>query len=668
MSEKTGLVKGPREGWLREGLRPAILYIALVVPVLLIYMNALRNGFVWDDEILIVNSHLVKSWSNVPELFAQSRFQLQDQGMLGSGYYRPLISLSCVIDYSLWGLKPWGYHLTNIIFHCLNVLLFFHFFRKIFRNDGVVFLASLLYAVSPIHTNAVSYIMGRTDLFATLFFLSGMLMYRSFRVSVDGGGRARRLIAALVFFCLALLCKESAVTLPLIVVLYDVCFTDQFKKDGFRWRNLSAYIPYAVILVAYFFIRRLVIPEGLDFAIHSFSDLAHRLATISVSILLYFKLLLFPLQLSYERSVEVVHSFASPLFLFSVLGLALSLFLMKLWWDRDRRKLFCLLWFFIILAPTSNIVPVFPDMASSHLYAAEHFMYLPSMGLFILAVSILSTMMPRGKNLHAMRRRQAVFLSLCFIVALSFSALTIRRNMDWRDSLTFFKTSVAMNPNSVRMMSNLGVEYAGQMKYQEALELFESAAAIRPDNAGAYNNIAGVYEDTGRLDKAEQNRRKAISIDERNVKARIGLGKLLMASGRLDEAQEEFALLTKWYPGLSLAHHELGRMAAARGDGDEALAQFQKALENSPSPEVVLNSMGIIYAGRGDLSNAASYFERAVMANPGFYEARVNLANTHYARKAYGKAMREYEKAIAAGAVMPGLKERVRELRAIVPK
>ncbi len=644
----------------------AALYIALLIATLLVYVNTLPNDFVWDDEILIVNNHLIESWSSAPALFTQSRFQLQDQGMLGSGYYRPLISLSCVIDYSIWGLRPWGFHLTNVLIHCLNVLLFFHFFRKTFQDERAVFLAALLYAVSPLHTNAVSYIMGRTDLFATLFFLGAMLMYRSFRRPAEGR-KNRYLVATLVFFCLSLLCKESAVTLPVVAILYDACFTDLFKREKFRWAALGAYIPFAVILVGYFFLRSLVITEGLDFAIHSFSDLTLRLATIAVSIMSYGRLLLFPLHLSYERSVDVVQSLAAPRFLLSLAGCVLLLMLMARLWRIDRKKSFCLLWFFITLAPTSNIVPVFPSTASSHLYIAEHFMYLPSMGLFILAGLFFSTAKYGGESRDRLRRMVSTSLTPCLAIVLMLSALTMRRNMDWRDSETFFESAVERNPNSVRMMNNLGIHYTQRKEYEKALKLFESILRLQPDSAAAYNNMAAIYEDMGVPGGAEYNYRSALSVDGKNVRARVGLGKILARTGRAEEAEKEFSLLVAQYPGLSVAHHELGRLLAARGEDSAALKQFDAALADSPSPAVVLNSIGIIHAGRGSLETAASYFERALEMNPSMYDVHVNLGNIYSVQNRRREAIVEYEKALASGAALPGLRERIDELRAASP-
>ena len=642
--------------------RSAAPYLLLLLLVSLVYVNSLANDFVWDDDILIVNNHLIGSWRNVPMLFTQSRFQLEDQGMVGSSYYRPLISLSCVLDYSIWGLHPRGFHLTNVLAHGLSVLLFFHLFKRLFQNERAVLLAALLYAVSPVHTNAVSYIMGRTDLFASVFFLTSIILYRAFRSSGEDRN-LRYLVGTLIFFCLSLLCKESAATLPAIAVLYDICFTDIFRRKRFAWKSITAYIPFAVILGVYFLFRRIAVPEGLDFAIHSFSDLIERLATIIVSVASYWKLLLFPVRLSYERNIAVVHSLASPRFLVAMTCIAVSLALMVRWWRHDKKKLFCLLWFFITFAPTSNILPVFPSTASSHLYTAEHFMYLPAMGLFVLAALLFPIGPATGENLRGRRRVQRLFLALWLMIVLVFSLLTIRRTTDWRDNRTFFESSLSTNPSSARMMNNLGVLYLEQKQYEKAMEMFQSTLRIRPDTASAYNNIATVHEDLGAAGQAEEAYRKALLTDEKNIRARLGLGKLLARTGRIEEAKTQFSTLAGFYPALSAAHHELGRLLTAEGKHRKALQEFQDAFKNSPNPDVVANSIGIVYARNGDLERASRYFRQALELNPDSYQAHVNLGNIYFLQNLNDKALEEYEKALRAGADVPAIRERIRELR-----
>jgi hypothetical protein len=442
-------------------LRSAGPYIVLLIPILLIYLNALTNSFVWDDDILIVDNHLVRSWRHLPTIFTQSFFHMESQGMSAGNYYRPFILFSFMVEHSLWGLRPAGYHLTNVLLHCSNVLLFFHFFTRIFQDKRAGLLAGLFYGTNPVHTTAVSFIGGRTDSFAAFFFLISLVLYQRFRRPVDGG-RTRLLAGALIFFCLSLLCKESAVILPLVVVLYDICLTDRFKKGGFAWRSLGVYVPFVAIWAGYFCLRRFAVQENLDFVIHSPSDLMYRLATIVKTIGYYWRLLLLPIHLSTERAVELVSSLVSPLFLFSVAALGILLGLMVRWWSSDRRFFFCSMWFFITLIPASNIVPVFPSIASSHLYAAEQLMYLPSMGLFMLAASFIPIAGDKAASSRRTRLTAHLCIALSLVVVLEFSILTIRRNTDWRDNLTFYERTLSRDPSSVRIMNNLGILYTEQ--------------------------------------------------------------------------------------------------------------------------------------------------------------------------------------------------------------
>ncbi|RJP74018.1 MAG: tetratricopeptide repeat protein [Candidatus Abyssobacteria bacterium SURF_17] len=643
---------------------PIASYLALFILVILIYLNALQNDFVWDDNILIADNPLVKDgWRAVPTFFAQSHFDVENQGMSGSYHYRPIISVSWLLDYFMWGLRPGGFHLTNILLHSVNVILFFYFFRLLLQDERGALWASLLFASSPVHTNVVSYIMGRTDLFATLFFLGSLLLYDSFSRRIDRW-RLGCLAGSTFFFALALLSKEIAVTLPAIVILYDLCITGRLKTGKALWKAGSAYAPFILILAGYFLLRRLIIEHEIGFAVSSLSDALVRAATILASIGLYWKLLLFPVGLSYERSIEVIRSVSSPAFLGGLALVCACIVLLVRWWNRDRTLVFCLGWFFVTFLPASNILPVFPSLAATHLYMAEHFLYLPSMGLFALAGVFISTLSTRMYDQFGGRWKPYALGAPVFVVILLLSVLTVRRTGDWRDEETFFKQSLAVNPASVRMLNNLGIVYIQQNRYEEALKLFEAALDIQPDSVISYNNIAAVYQDFGLWNEAVGLYRTAISLDATNLTARFELGKLLAEAGRLEEAKEHFSFLTERYPAFSPAHHELGRILMAEGHYPGALAEFEEALKNSPSPGVVLNSIGILYARQDKLEQAAAYFRRALKANPQSYNALVNLGNVCLVRGLEDEAVRHYERALSIRSDLPGLRERVVQLRA----
>lgn len=640
-------------------------YFVIAVFIFLVYVNALPNDFVWDDDILVVENHLIKSVRNLPAFFSRSFFELEAAGSSGGSYYRPFILVSLAVDYSIWGLRPFGYHLTNILIHMLNVLLFYHFFTGLSRDKRAGLLAGLCYGVNPVHTTPVSFIGGRTDLFASFFFLISLVLYRRFRGST-GAGMFRCFLGSLFFFCLSLLCKESIIVLPLIVVLYDICFTDRFKRDIFQRKSLLIYMPFAVIWLGYFVVRWLVIPEqNFDFMIHSFSDLMSRAATIVVMVVSYWKLLLFPVHLSTERSIELITSLASPAFFFGLLVLSIVLALTLRWWFSDRKLFFCSMWFFIIFLPVSNIIPVFPSLASSHLYFAEQLMYLPSMGFFFVIAALFLKTADRFDIFSGACWKRTVSLIAIVALLFEFSILTIRRNTDWRNSLRFYTSSLKANPSSVRIMNNLGIHYLKIKQYHRALPLFEAILAIQPNSTSAYNNIATIYEDHTLVQKAETMYRKALSFNERDIRARLGLGRILARSGRVEEAKKQFSLLAAWHPTLSVAHHELGRMLMAQEKYQEALRSFEHALSGSPSPDVVLNSIGILYVRQNELERASEYFKQALDVNPASYQAHVNLGNIYFEQKLFKEAAAEYEEALSSGINLPAIERRLREIRAI---
>ena len=188
----------------------AIFLIAAAV--ILCYINTLQNPFIWDDEEIIVNNYLIRNWKNAPEMFKTSVFG-ENLGKIG--FYRPLQLFSYSIDYSFWKLNPIGYHISNIIFHLLNVLLVFFLLIKLGIKRNFSFFASLLFAIHPINTEVVTYISGRGDL---LFLFFSLLCFIFF---INGTkGKQWHYFVSVILFILAILSKENAIVIPFIILVY----------------------------------------------------------------------------------------------------------------------------------------------------------------------------------------------------------------------------------------------------------------------------------------------------------------------------------------------------------------------------------------------------------------------------------------------------------------
>jgi protein O-mannosyl-transferase len=218
-----------------------------------VYANTLKNGFVWDDHVLIVNNPFVQDWANVRKLFSADYYA----GVATSDVEnaaRPMWILSALVDVKLWGLFPAGHHLTSAVLHSLNSLLVFALGASL-GGLAVALMAGLLFAVHPVHTEAVAAVGFRADLLAAFFALAAFLLYRA-RERWSGSGAAVAaarwglLAASLLAYGAGLLSKEMAATLPLLLILHDRLLDP--RTDAGLWRRAPLYLPYAALTGAYF--------------------------------------------------------------------------------------------------------------------------------------------------------------------------------------------------------------------------------------------------------------------------------------------------------------------------------------------------------------------------------------------------------------------------------
>ncbi len=194
------------------GRESAFSLLVVVAIACAVYFNSLANQFVFDDRFFIIDHPYTKFLGHLPYIFTTGQ-------MAGTGPYRPLVTLSYAFDYQVGGLNPFGYHFVNIILHGANVALLYQVVRLLFGSDPIAFIAALLFAVHPIHTEAVAWIGGRSELLAALFFLLSWLFY--LKIPADRQPRVVSYAPSLLFFFLALLSKEHALMLPAVLFLSD---------------------------------------------------------------------------------------------------------------------------------------------------------------------------------------------------------------------------------------------------------------------------------------------------------------------------------------------------------------------------------------------------------------------------------------------------------------
>ncbi len=446
------------------------------------YANSISGQFLWDDNLLVKDNLYIRDWTHLPQIFTQS---------IGAGsgikyyFYRPVQMLTYMMDYSLWKLDARGYHLTGILLHIFAALSVYFLSNTIFNDNLLSLFAAAFFVVHPVHTEAVAYIAGRADSLALLF----MMLCFSFYFKRLSSGRSGPYVLMLVSYALALLSKANSLILPGLVLLYHHSYKVRMRgKDFFSLVGLS---------LVYLFLRTTVLKESAPLDSYP-TALWERIPGVFAALTNYIRLIFFPFDLHM--------GYGSPLFRWSdpkvISGMGIvSLFLFFLIKARNKSTpvFFSLSWFLAALLPVSNLYPI-------NAYMAEHWLYLPSVGMFFLwGYGIIKLRQIKAA------RMPTVFLAIGLLVF--YSWLTVKNNAYWRTPLVFFERLVKYAPNSARAHVELGLIYNSMGKENEAEAMLKKAIALKPDYAEAYNSLGAAYDQMGRTAEALAMFEKAVHID-----------------------------------------------------------------------------------------------------------------------------------------------------------
>ena len=511
--------------------RLACLFLALIG--LITYLNSFANYFVWDDEILIVGNGYIKSFSNLFKIFTVDIFHW----ITNSNFYRPLFSLSLMFDYRLWQLNPFGYHLTNLILHLLNTFLVFYLINFLSLNLKASLIGSLFYLVHPVHTQAVTYISGRADLLAGFFILSALLLFARVNKTKAGSKNVFYFLSAL-FFIFGLLAKEIALVLPLLLILYDYCFGDKLK-------NFKKHIPFLSLACIYILLRNKFLPFQSEGMLPL--SLSTRIINFPKVIVFYLFLLLSPGNLRIDRSF----SLSRPLDL-SVIFCILLLIAILLWIVKYRYNkvlLFSSLWFFILLLPVTNII------LPLNAVVADHWLYLPSIGFFIILALGMDKLLGKDFFITGLKISYQFKMTIIVVIITTLSLLTITRNFEWRDPVILFEATLkSAHKNAdhwdIRVHANLANAYLEKGLYNQAILEFQEALKgfPFPQCKRVHYQLAFVYFAQSLYQKAEEELLKAIEADPDYVSAYYMLGRLYKKMGKIDKAQATWEKMLKAKP------------------------------------------------------------------------------------------------------------------------
>lgn len=547
----------------------SLLLLFLIVFVL--YANILPNPFVWDDNIFILQNKFIRDWKNIPLLF-QSDFFSKSPGeaqFLKGGYYRPLVMLFYTFEFSLWGERPLFYHLVSILLHCTNVFLVYFLIQRLLQNRKISFLGALLFAAHPLHTETISYLPSRGDLFAALFSLAALLSFSSSRRFLEG--------ASTLFFALALLSKESAVILPLVLFIFSKCF------PGDKKRERRVFCLYGLILLGYGIARLFLFPIPLKTWFAGNVGLIFRILSLGKLILSYFSLLIFPYPLYLERLAPVQRGFwdLGTLGFAAVVGGAF--WVGKKFWRENKPLCFAWLWFFVTLLPVSNIVPLHPPMA-------EHYLYFPSVGLFGVIAFLIYQFFIGIRS----RRDRKILLSIGSLVMIFYGFMIIDRNRDYSDELRLFTQTAIHSPQSPLIHNNLGSIYVSRGLVEQAEAEFKKSLSLNPEQPEALANLGTVYRQKKSYEEAISFFLKALELDEESAAIWNKIGIAYAESGKEDQAVEAFLQAIRKDPLMAEAYFNVGSYYWRKGEFQKTLFFWEEGLKKDPNHAVLKEWLSLL--------------------------------------------------------------------------
>ena len=569
-----------------------------------------------------------------------------------SSNWFPLTWLSHMLDCQLYGLHPWGHHLTNVLLHTATVIVLFLVLRQMtcLRGEATATQAGNLwrsafvaavFAIHPLRVESVAWVAERKDVLSGLFFMLTIGAY--VRYARHSWSPARYGLVTLLF-ALGLMCKPMLVTLPLVLLLLDYWPLNRVAKDAAATatdRHKHHFpIPQQLVFEKLpWFGLSLAASVVTIFtqkdAIQSFAQVPFlvRLGDALISYVAYLGQMFWPsdLALFYPLTAGDVGVSGAALSLVLLAGISAGVFVLR------RQHPYLLtgwLWYLLMLAPVIGIFQVGLQAR------ADRYTYLPQIGVYLMLSWAVA-------ELCAGWRHRRMVLGGCatlILAALIFCART--QVAYWRNSESLWAHTLACTTANSIAHYNLGNFLIQTGRTDDAIAQYQLALHARPDYADAHYSLGNVLLQRGKVDDAIVQFQLALHARPDNASAHYNLGVALLQKGRAEEATVQFQAALQSEPGSAAAYNGLGNALLQRGKWDDAISQFHNALQSGPASAEVYNSLGSALLHQGSTDEAISQFQLAVQLNPGYAAAHNNLGNAFLRKDRTDEAIAQFQMAL----------------------
>lgn len=524
-------------------------HLWITISALLAYIRTPFFDWVYFDDHVLILDHLwfIRDIGNFFNAFKMEVFHVLHAS---AAYYRPILTISFMLDAQLSGERPFFYHLTDLLIHLIVSNLVFVFLHKLNIRKTVAFIFALVFAVHPVLTQATAWVPGRNDSLLALFLLPAMIYFLDYIQNKT----SRSLILHILFFSLSMYTKESAILLPVMCGLYLLLFT---RKVFTRAENYILGSMWVMVFVVWFFMRQAALENPIQYTA---SQIIKAFISNTPAVLLYLGKVLFPFNLSVLPTLQ---DSTINWGLLALILVAIALILSK--WKNIKAIIFGIFWYLIFLypsfiRPSSEYVPDF----------IEHRLYVPIIGLFIIfsQISFIANI-----NLSD-KRVKYLFTTLILLLGLG----TFVYSGNFANKTVFWKNAVKHSPNHPLAQKNLGAMYYLDRNLDEAEKYFRKSLELNPTESMIHNNIGLIY------------------LQRKNY----------------EEAEKWFAKELELYPYYDNAHFNWGLSYYTRGEIKKAEEMWLKTVQINPDHTGALRSLALYYLENKDDAKAKYYYNEAV--------------------------------------------------------
>ena len=592
-----------------------------------IFAGAFTNPFLHDDIAIIGENPLVRESGRILEAFQRDYWAMIETNERRDRLYRPLTIVSFALNHAAGGLNPLGYRIANALFHALASLALFWLCMRFGLSRGAAGAVALLFALHPVHTEAVNAVVARADLMAAAGVFGGLGLLVGVALpgakpgvaegiherGGEGGLSYRGVLAPVGLTCalclFALLSKEIGVALlfsALLWWLWSRYVLGETERPPLK-HTLTAVCALVLVLIVYVWMRYAAL--GMLARPYPPSELDNVLALMpagerifgAVGVLgRYFKLLVWPWPLSMDYSFAQIPVEGAEAALWAAAG-ALGF----LGWGyaswRLRKEMpwiaFGLVVFIGAYLPVSNLlIPMGTIMA-------ERVLYIPSAGFLIAFVPTAGVWLGQ--------KDWRVGAALLVVACLTFGALTIKRNHEWGDALRFWRRTAEVSPQSARALRVYGQALIDRNRFREAIAPLKKSVEIYPVYDYAWVDLGIAQMQSGDPAAAETSLKRALRLNDENAEAHLALGVLYMGAGRGDLARPRFERAISLKPSLVEARFNLGTLYLRAGSRRLAIAQFRAVLRLEPGHGGVHHNLALALYLEGDRTGARKHAREA---------------------------------------------------------